>query len=225
MRKPLVAVGVVFGVGALLTAAVKAPPAMAGSLSRRNGAPAVPRAWVPPVKSDRWECIVIHHSATDFGGAARFDKGHRAKGWDELGYHFVIGNGTDSGNGQVEVGPRWPKQKWGAHAKTPNNEYNDFGIGICLVGNFDIERPTPQQMQSLARLTAYLMRTYHISGNNILGHKDTKQTDCPGKNLNVAQVRRMAEQILADAGDSSDSVVARPASAESGTELMTNGGQ
>src|SRR5579863_9129173 len=53
-------------------------------------------AWLPPHPSDRWQCIVIHHSASDVGGAERFDRWHRAKGWDELGYHFVIGNGTDT---------------------------------------------------------------------------------------------------------------------------------
>jgi hypothetical protein len=159
------------------------------------------RAWVPNAPARQWKWIVVHHSATPSGSAAEFDKMHRAKGWDELGYHFVIGNGTGSGNGEVEVGPRWPKQKWGAHAKTPDNRYNDYGIGICLVGNFDIERPTPQQMQSLAKLTAFLMRQYHISPNNILRHKDTKPTDCPGTNLAIAQVRKMATQILADAGE------------------------
>jgi len=158
------------------------------------------RAWIPNAPARPWKWIVIHHSATPSGGAVRFDKEHRAKGWDELGYHFVIGNGTDTGNGQVEVGSRWPKQKWGAHAKTPDNRFNDYGIGICLVGDFDIERPTAQQLQSLAKLTAYLMETYHIPASNILGHRDTKPTDCPGRNLNVAQVRRMASQILADAG-------------------------
>lgn len=152
---------------------------------------------MPTAPPRPWRWIIIHHSATSSGSAAVFDKLHRAKGWDELGYHFVIGNGTDSGDGQIEVGSRWPKQKWGAHAKTPDNRYNDFGIGICLVGNFDIERPTPRQMQSLARLTAYLMSTYHIPASNVLGHRDTKPTDCPGRNMNVALVRRMAQQMLA----------------------------
>jgi hypothetical protein len=159
----------------------------------------IDRAWIPNAAPRPWKWIVIHHSASPSGNAAKFDKEHRAKGWDELGYHFVIGNGTDSGNGQVEVGPRWPKQKWGAHAKTADNRYNDFGIGICLVGNFDIERPTPQQLQSLAKLTAYLMKTYHIPASNVIGHRDTKPTDCPGRNLNIAVVRRMATQMLAEA--------------------------
>jgi N-acetyl-anhydromuramyl-L-alanine amidase AmpD len=191
MRKPLVAVGVVFGVGALLTAAVKAPPAMAGSLSRRNGAPAVPRAWVPPVKSDRWECIVIHHSATDFGGAARFDKGHRAKGWDELGYHFVIGNGSDTRDGQVEVGPRWTEQRHGAHCRSPEDYYNEHGIGICLVGNFDEGPPTPAQQRSLTKLVRYLCRTYGIPASRVYTHGGvTHQTRCPGAHFDLKALRK-----------------------------------
>ena len=94
------------------------------------------------------------------------------------------------------------RNKSGVHAKTPDNRFNDFGIGICLVGNFDIERPTPKQMQSLAKLTAYLMRTYNIPAANVLGHRDTKPTDCPGRNLNIQLVRQMAGGMVADMGDS-----------------------
>src|SRR5205809_827024 len=77
------------------------------------------------------------------GSAAEFDKYHRSKGWDGLGYHFVIGNGTGSGDGQVEVGYRWKRQMVGAHAG--NAEYNQRGIGICLVGDFQNgHNPTPR---------------------------------------------------------------------------------
>lgn len=158
------------------------------------------RAWAVSVPARQWKYIVIHHSATPSGNAAKFDKEHKEKGWDELGYHFVIGNGTDSANGQVEIGPRWPKQKWGAHAKTPDNRFNDYGIGICLVGNFQIERPTKQQLDSLARLVSYLMQTYRIPASNVVGHRDTKPTECPGSNLDVMLVRNMARQRFADAG-------------------------
>lgn len=61
--------------------------------------------------------IVIHHSATDIGSAASFDRRHRLiNHWDELGYHFVIGNGSGSGDGAIEIGTRWYKQKWGITA-------------------------------------------------------------------------------------------------------------
>src|SRR5436853_603790 len=138
---------------------------------------AVPRDWAPRVAARPWQWIVIHHSASPTGSMAVFDKEHKAKGWDGVGYHFVIGNGTQSGDGQIEVTPRWPIQKWGAHAKTLDNRFNEYGVGICLVGNFDVERPTPAQVKSLTRLVAYLMQTYHVSPQNVLGHRDTKPTD------------------------------------------------
>jgi len=174
--------------------------------------PGVPRDWIPNVrKSDApWEYIVIHHSATPTGGAAAFDRMHRQKGWDELGYHFVIGNGSDTRDGQVEVGSRWPKQKHGAHAKTPDNRFNERGIGICLVGNFDNERLDGGQRQSLARLVAYLMKTYQIAPANVIGHGDTKATDCPGKNVHVADVVKAARQMLADSGEAPAVIAKRP---------------
>src|SRR5437868_487730 len=170
--------------------AVVPPPPQPAPVHPRLPSTAIPTAWVPTAPARQWRWIVIHHSATPAGGAAAFDKMHKAKGWDELGYDFVIGNGTDTADGQVEVGPRWTKQKWGAHAKTPDNRFNEFGIGICLVGNFDVERPTPAQMHALAKLTAYLMKTYRVSISNVIGHGETKATDCPGRNMNVAEVRR-----------------------------------
>jgi hypothetical protein len=201
------------------------PPAPVAPMAPHRIAPdatasaGVPRTWIPIAAANDWKWIVIHHSATATGGAAAFDKMHRAKGWDELGYHFVIGNGTDTGDGQIEVGSRWPKQKWGAHAKTPDNRFNEYGIGICLVGNFDITRPTARQMASLERLVSYLMRTYHIPPDRVLGHSDTKPTDCPGRNMSVALVRRDCERMLAEAGDTVDVDPVRTAAAD---ELMVD---
>ena len=159
------------------------PPAVATS---------VPRGWVPPVTARPWRWIVIHHSDTETGGAAAFDKMHRAKGWDMLGYDFVVGNGTDTGDGQIEVGPRWTRQLIGAHAKTPDNRFNEYGVGICLVGNMMDHPPTAKQMAAVERLTAYLMATYHIAPDHILGHGDTKATDCPGRYTNLALIRSVA---------------------------------
>jgi hypothetical protein len=181
-------------------------------------AEAVPASWIPKAPLRQWYWIVIHHSATPTGGAAAFDKMHRAKGWDELGYDFVIGNGTDTRDGQIEVGPRWTEQKWGAHDKTPGNQYNEHGIGICLVGNFDVTHPTAAQMKSVERLVAYLMRTYHIPADHVLGHGETKATDCPGRYMNVALVRRVCAERVPKSGH------ARVSADESapGQELLVN---
>lgn len=163
--------------------------------SNKPRIPGVPDDWIPDATPNHWKWIVIHHSATPSGSAVFFDRAHRQKGWDELGYHFVIGNGTGSRDGQIEVGPRWPKQKWGAHAKTADNQYNDYGIGICLVGNFEIDRPTAAQIRSLAKLTAYLMQTYHIPADHVIGHGQAKPTDCPGRHISIAEIRRLASRL------------------------------
>jgi N-acetyl-anhydromuramyl-L-alanine amidase AmpD len=155
--------------------------------------PAEP-GWMPAQKSDRWKCIVLHHSASDAGSAARFDEWHRSKGWDELGYHFVIGNGSGSADGQVEVGPRWAGQKHGAHCKSPGEYHNQHGIGICLVGNFDTHRPSPKQIQSLNKLVIFLCGVFDIDPAQIMTHGAvTGETRCPGKNFDVEAVRRAVE--------------------------------
>ena len=157
--------------------------------------------WRPAHKADRWTCIVIHHSASAVGDAAQFDRQHRKQGWDELGYHFVIGNGTGaSRDGQVEVGPRWGSQKHGAHCKTPGGYYNEHGIGICLVGNFDNGPPGERQMRSLDRLVRFLCREFDIGPSQILTHGGvTGETACPGKHFDVEVVRRAVEAEIAKA--------------------------
>ena len=158
----------------------------------------VPSAWVPKVPAGHWTWIIVHHSDSDYGSAAIIDQWHRARGFDELGYHFVIGNGTNSGDGQIEVGPRWLKQKWGAHDNALDNRYNINGIGICLVGNFNNTRPTAKQHQSLLRLVVYLMRKYNIPSDRVLGHGETKTTECPGKYMHVAEIREEAARMVAE---------------------------
>ncbi|MDY7011900.1 MAG: peptidoglycan recognition family protein [Planctomycetota bacterium] len=142
-----------------------------------------PPEWTPAVNERPWQWIVLHHSATDGGSAAIFDRAHRERGWDELGYHFVITNGRGGADGLVEVGGRWTKQKWGAHCGgTPNNAYNNYGIGICLVGNSSRKLPSARQLASLKKLLLFLMDRYGISPSCVIGHRDAPDTstECPG---------------------------------------------
>ncbi len=132
--------------------------------------------------SNKWKYIVVHHSATDMGSAEIFNTAHKNRGWDEIGYHFVIDNDTaGKSDGQIETGPRWTKQVDGAHCKA--GSMNERGIGICLVGNFSKTRPTAAQMNSLVHLVNILRKYYGIPKNRILGHGNVSgaKTECPGK--------------------------------------------
>lgn len=143
----------------------------------------------PPPGSNPWRYIVIHHSASPGGNAAAFGRLHRRKGWDGLAYHFVIDNGKGGPDGRLEVGSRWWQQKHGAHAghlphapgPDERNDYNEFGIGICLVGNLEQRLPTEAQLLTLARLIARLRAQFSIPEENIVGHGNVRSTACPGR--------------------------------------------
>lgn len=139
---------------------------------------------IAPVAKSRWKYIIIHHSATDFGNAAEFDRMHKERGWDGVGYDFVIGNGTrGTGNGEVEETYRWKQQIRGAHCKAGN--MNVEGIGICLVGNFSKSQVGRAQMISLIRLIRKLQKEYGIPKKNVMGHGNVlgANTQCPGNNF------------------------------------------
>jgi len=132
----------------------------------------------------RWKYIVLHHSATDSGSAAVFDRYAKQKlGWRGVGYDFVIGNGKGCPDGMVETTFRWEQQTDGAHAGVA--EYNKYGIGICLVGNFERSYATHRQVDSLVALVNYLQGRCEIPTHHIYGHRHVrpKGTLCPGRNF------------------------------------------
>lgn len=140
------------------------------------------RPVIPLYQSNRWKYIIIHHSATEEGSALFIYKLHRSRGWQTVGYDFIISNGTGGKqDGHIEVSGRWLKQQAGAHCRASGMNYK--GIGICLVGNFNKEEVSPKQMDSLVYLVNTLRQYYHIPSQNILGHGQVPQarTECPGK--------------------------------------------
>lgn len=131
----------------------------------------------------KWRTITLHHSATKRGNAEMFDRHHRRIGMGGLAYHFVIGNGTDSEDGEIEVGWRWTKQREIARSRD---------INICLVGNFNYQRVFGRQFQSLVELVRLLQRQYGIPLRNIRMHKDIEGevTECPGRNFPMRRLKR-----------------------------------
>lgn len=147
-----------------------------------NAGPISPVVSLYPSK--KWKYIIIHHSGTDEGSSLSFDKYHQGKGWDGIGYHFVIDNGTkEKQDGQIEVSPRWIKQENGSHCRA--SCMNTKAIGICLVGNFSKESVSSKQMDSLVYLVNTLRKYYKIPAKKILGHSQVAgaTTECPGKNF------------------------------------------
>lgn len=140
----------------------------------------------------RWKMIICHHSALQRGNAATYDRDHRRRGMENgLAYHFVIGNGIDSGDGEIEIGSRWFKQIKGGHVRS--DEVNEIAIGICLVGNLEEQKPTKNQVAALKELLIYLRD--HVTGPEVKflvhGEADPHHTACPGRYFPTETMRRL----------------------------------
>lgn len=141
---------------------------------------------ITPPKADRpWQYIVLHHSASETGGYDSIDHEHRKRlGWKGCGYHFVIGNGSETPDGRIEVSQRWVNQKDGVHCRDGKNpNVNEYGIGICLVGDLEKSPPTPKQIAAAHALVAYLRDRYHIPSDNTETHSHLAASPitCPGR--------------------------------------------
>ena len=140
-----------------------------------------------PVQRARWKFVIVHNSGTRQGNARAFDYYHRKvrRMRNGMAYHFVIGNGTSSRNGQIEIGDRWRRQVNGGHV---HSDYmNNIGLGICLVGDFNRDQPTRAQLESCDELIRYLQERCGKSDGRSLAvrpHREVNpprwSTDCPG---------------------------------------------
>jgi hypothetical protein len=144
------------------------------------------------VRPGRWRYLVLHHSGTPSGNATIFNYFHKNIRHMEngLAYHFVIGNGNDSGDGQIEVGSRWTKQIRGGHLHS--EALNEVSIGICFVGNFDESRPSRKQEAAAIELITYLNRICGRAPQFKLHREiNPRPTACPGKLFPAAAFHRL----------------------------------
>lgn len=119
--------------------------------------------------------IVIHCADTTPSmdvGVKEIRQWHVAKGWSDIGYHYVI-----TRNGVIEKGR--PIEQRGAHVAG----HNDDTIGVCLVGGyggaFDYTRT---QMIALESLVMQLMLDHEAL--IVCGHTDLDDSKtCPNFNV------------------------------------------
>jgi len=157
---------------------------------RPNPPVAVHNPWKPDAPPREWRHIVLHHTASSAGSVESVHEAHIKRGWDGIGYHFLIGNGKGMDDGDIQSTFRRREQIHGAHAKSPDNEYNEHGIGICLVGNFEETNPSAVQLASVKRLVGVLKNEYRLTDGQVIAHRDVKATACPGKNFPIGEISR-----------------------------------
>ncbi len=159
------------------------------------------------------DLIVVHHTAITVSGDQRsgaervraiYEYHARNRGWGDVGYHYLIDE-----DGQIYEGKAGGKYVVGGHAYC----HNVNTLGIALLGNFDVEKPTQDQMKALQWLIAELADEYDIDldanatyhgetySSPILDHGDLLSTGCPGYYVDktLAQVREHVEDGDLDA--------------------------
>ena len=131
-----------------------------------------------------WQYIILHHSwstdskiTSDWEGIKRYHT--EELGWKDIGYHF----GLEYVQNILVLRFGRSLEEVGAHCLG----FNKIGIGICLIGNYDIQIPTTEQLSALHELCKILMQLYAISPKHIIGHRESygllgkeQQKTCPG---------------------------------------------
>ena len=154
-----------------------------------------------PVQQHRWRYIVVHNSGTRQGNARAFDYYHLHVRHmpNGLAYHFVIGNGSSSGDGEIEIGNRWRRQIAGGHV---HSDYlNNIALGICLVGDFNHDTPTSRQLAALDELIRFLRQRVGKIDRQwaiVKAHREINPprwpTDCPGDHFPFAWLHKNYDQ-------------------------------
>ena len=143
-------------------------------------------------------CVTIHHdglddliwsadSTTVADRIEHYRVGHRGRGWADIGYHLIIDRGGVLWQGRSI---RWQ----GAHVQ----HHNEGNIGVLVMGNFDLQSPTPAQLATLRRVLVDLRALYRLPRGRVYTHRewDDAQTACPGRRLQP-RVERIRQSILA----------------------------
>lgn len=90
--------------------------------------------------------IILHCSATPEGKdftVADIDRWHKARGWQGIGYHYVVYRDGSVHNGRdIAVA--------GAHT----SGYNKNSIGVCYIGGVAADGKTPKDTRTAAQRAA-----------------------------------------------------------------------
>lgn len=94
------------------------------------------------------------------------------KGWDDIGYNFLIGNGS------VFVGRGWDYK--GAHSRI----YNQKSICIAFIGSFYKHPPSERSLVAAQQLIEVGVRSKKISDDyRLYGHRQLIPTISPGNKI------------------------------------------
>jgi N-acetyl-anhydromuramyl-L-alanine amidase AmpD len=148
------------------------------------------------------DTIVIHHAAAPTTTTvAQIRDWHKAKGWRDIGYHWLITDAPDSPLGpQMHMGrphdfdDSWEPWERGAHVKG----HNSHTVGICLVGSHSDYAPSEAALDLLHGWLVALCLNWNLGASDIRGHREMKgaATECPGSFVDMDAIRERVRVAL-----------------------------
>ena len=134
-------------------------------------------------KRPRTDYIVLHHAEASKCTVEQVDSWHKQNGWAGIGYHFFVRK-----DGTIYRGR--PLDTMGAHV----NGMNSRSIGICAEGSYMTETMPEAQKKAICELLVYLKDKYYPVAS-IVGHKEVGQSNCPGKNFPLSEIKNNYRNI------------------------------
>lgn len=140
--------------------------------------------------------IIVHHSLTKDSGTVSWGAIRRyhinEMGMVDIGYHAgveLVLSG-DEITYETLMGRMWDVE--GAHTKGQNQD----SLGICFIGNFDLEEPSEEQLKAGAKVIALWMRIFGISTSSIFPHSYfASYKSCPGTRFSMPKLLQIVGQI------------------------------
>lgn len=106
------------------------------------------------------------------------------KPWSDVGYHYLVEKVAEQ---YVTIVGR-PLWRYGAHCKSGG--MNGKALGVCVVGNFDVECPKPKQWEATIKIVGSLAIVFGIPIERVRGHRDyADYKSCPGKLFDMSLFR------------------------------------
>ena len=169
--------------------------------------------------------VCIHHSvykpaanlAELKAQAALFNGWHKGKSWAEttktdsaypyISYHWLVATNGDMLNTTNE---KYVKYAAGDNFRG-DMSFNLHGTHICLTGNYENDKPTPEMERALALFIKDYQKRKGIDAY-VRGHKETSKdaTACPGTNIGTSKSGWL-KQVITNVNNSAYPPVEPPA--------------
>lgn len=138
--------------------------------------------------------IVVHCNGYPERTAKDIDRVHKARGWDGIGYHWVL-----------EESGLWHRGRPESVAGAGVRGLNKRAIHVCVIGDFNDQHLSHLMRFQLLSKLAELQSSYQKA--RVIGHREVNshlaprfhtRKSCPGRNIDLDELREQLREVRRD---------------------------